>query len=191
MKRIQAAVLSFALVTVFHSAVAQDVPKSILTPNKVESTLGTLEYKDGAPSQATADKVYDNLDLMHGVEAFVNAYQGASTYAIWKGFNDAGIPDNSVLIFSDLMDSKSLFLTANADVVYFWSNIDLTKGPMVVETPPLSLGVMDDMWFHWVTDFGLPGPDRGEAGKYLLLPRATRANCPTTDTWWGGYGRRG
>jgi hypothetical protein len=64
---------------------------------------------------------------MRGVEAFVNAYQGASTYAIWKGFNDAGIPDNPVLIFSELMDSKSLFLTANADVVYFWSNIDLTQ----------------------------------------------------------------
>jgi len=170
--------LSFALVTVLHSAVAQDVPKSILTPDKVASSLGTLEYKDGAPSPATADKVYDNLDLMHGVEAFVNAYQGASTYAIWKGFNDAGIPDNSVLIFSELMDSKSLFLTANADVVYFWSNIDLTKGPMVVETPPLSLGVMDDMWFHWVTDFGLPGPDRGEGGKFLLLPPGYKGELP-------------
>jgi hypothetical protein len=178
MKRIQLAVLSFALVTVLHFAVAQEIPKSISTPDKVASSLGTLEYKDGAPNKATADKVYDNLDLMHGVEAFVNAYQGASTYAIWKGFNDAGIPDNSVLIFSELMDSKSLFLTANADVVYFWSNIDLTKGPMVVETPPMSLGVMDDMWFHWVTDFGLPGPDRGEGGKYLLLPPGYKGELP-------------
>ena len=25
------------------------------------------------------------------------------------------------------------------------------------------------MWFRWVTDFGLPGPDRGEGGKYLLV----------------------
>src|SRR5271169_3272192 len=122
-----AIVVALALLAV--SVQAQEVPRSILTPDKVASSLGTLEYKDGAPSQATADKVYDNLDLMHGVEAFVNAYQGASTYAVWKGFNDAGIPDNSVLIFSELMDAKSLFLTANADVVYFWSNVDLTKGP--------------------------------------------------------------
>lgn len=170
--------MSFVFAAALHQAVAQQIPKSISTPDKVASTLGTLEYKDGAPSQATADKVYDNLDLMHGVEAFVNAYQGASTYAIWKGFNDAGIPDNSVLIFSELMDSKSLFLTANADVVYFWSNIDLTKGPMVVETPPMSLGVMDDMWFRWVTDFGLPGPDRGEGGKYLLLPPGYKGDLP-------------
>jgi hypothetical protein len=26
------------------------------------------------------------------------------------------------------------------------------------------------MWFRWVTDFGVPGPDRGEGGRYLLLP---------------------
>ena len=70
------------------------------------------------------------------------------------------------------MDSKSLFLTANADTVYFWVNLDVTKGPIVVETPPLALGVIDDMWFQWVTDFGLPGPDRARGRKYLF--RAAR-----------------
>ena len=29
---------------------------------------------------------------------------------------------------------------------------------------------IDDYWFRWVIDFGLPGPDRGEGGKYLILP---------------------
>ena len=56
------------------------------------------------------------------------------------------------------MDSKSLFLTANADTVYFWVNLDVTNGPIVVETPPRALSVVDDMWFRWVIDFGLPGP---------------------------------
>jgi hypothetical protein len=107
---------------------------------------------------------------MHGVEAFVNAYQGASVASLFKGFNAAGVPDNTAIIWSELMDSKSLFLTANADTVYFWVNLDLAQGPLVVETPPLALGVMDDAWFRWVTDFGLPGPDRGEGGKYLLVP---------------------
>ena len=75
------------------------------------------------------------------------------------------------------MDAKSLFLTANADTVYFWVNLDATKGPIVVETPPFALGVVDDMWFQWVTDFGLPGPDRGEGGKYLLSAPITKASC--------------
>lgn len=120
--------------------------------------------------------------MMHGVEAFVNAYQGASVAAIFKGCNDVGIPNNTSLIFSDLMDAKSMFLTANADTIYFWANLDVTDGPIVLETPPLSLGVIDDMWFEWITDFGLPGPDRGEGGRYLFLPPGYEGELPD-----GGY----
>ena len=54
----------------------------------------------------------------------------------------------------------------------------MTKGPIVVETPPLSLGVIDDMWFRWAIDFGLPGPDRGEGGKYLLVPPGYTGDLP-------------
>ena len=158
--------------------VSMETQTSITTPDKVESSIGTLEYKDGAPSKETVAKAYDYLDLMHGVEAFVNAYQGASVAAIFKGCEEAGVPNNTALIFSELMDAKSLFLTANADTVYFWVNLDVTEGPIVVETPPLALGVVDDMWFQWVTDFGLPGPDRGEGGKYLFVPPGYKGELP-------------
>jgi hypothetical protein len=93
------------------------------------------------------------------------------------------VKDNEgVLIFSGLMDAQSLFLTANADTVYFIGNIDLSKGPMVVETPPDTLGLFDDLWFRWVIDFGAPGPDRGQGGKYLLLPPGYAGPLPE-----GGY----
>ncbi|TPG77999.1 DUF1254 domain-containing protein [Pseudomonas mandelii] len=168
-----AAVLVATVIIVAGEATAQTssaIPPAITTPDQIQTSLGTLEFKDGAPSKETVAKIYDNLDLMHGVEAFVNAYQGASVAAIFKGFNEAGVPDNTALIWSELMDSKSLFLTANADTIYFWVNLDVTNGPLVVETPPMSLGVIDDIWFRWVTDIGLPGPDRGEGGRYLLVP---------------------
>ena len=74
-----------------------------------------------------------------------------------------------MLIFSELMDSRSLFLTANADTVYYISFLDLSDGPLVLETPPDALGLIDDMWFRWITDFGLPGADRGQGGTYLLV----------------------
>ena len=74
-----------------------------------------------------------------------------------------------MLIFSELMDSRSLFLTANADTVYFWSFHDLSQGPLVFETPSDTLGLFDDMWFRWISDFGLPGADRGQGGTYLLV----------------------
>jgi hypothetical protein len=71
------------------------------------------------------------------VSAFLNGLRGVSIYAARQGIRAAGVKDNEgVLIFSGLMDSRSLFLTANADTVYFLANIDLSKGPMVIETPP-------------------------------------------------------
>jgi hypothetical protein len=146
------------------------IPPAITTPDKVETRIGTLEFKDGAPSAETVTKVYDNLDFTHAFEAFVNTMEGVSIEALHKGFLSIGVNDNEVLIFSELMDAKSLFLTANADTVYFLGVLDLSKGPMVLEAPPKALGAIDDRWFRWVTDFGAPGPDRGEGGKYLILP---------------------
>jgi hypothetical protein len=146
------------------------ISPAISTPDKVETRIGTLDFKDGMPSKETIAKVYDNLDFMHAFEAFVNTFQGVSIHALHKGFLSIGVKDNEVLIFSELMDAKSLYLTANADTVYYMGMLDLTKGPIVLEVPPKALGAIDDYWFRWVIDIGLPGADRGEGGKYLILP---------------------
>jgi hypothetical protein len=145
------------------------VPQAITTPSSVKAGIGALEFTDGYPTGETAEKLRDHLDYLHGVETFMNTIQGVSLYAMRKGFLDAGINDGDVLMFSELMDSRSLFLTANADTVYYISFLDLSDGPLVLETPPDALGLIDDMWFRWVTDFGLPGADRGQGGTYLLV----------------------
>ena len=167
-----AATLICATSALSHMAAAQApaVPPILITPDTVDTRIGKLEFKDGAPSVETAARVYDALDFTRGLDAFLNSYGGASAYAIRKGFMDIGAEDNTVVIFPELMDAKSLFLTANADTVYYLAIVDLTKGPIVVEQPPKGLGTINDMWFGWIIDIGFPGPDRGEGGKYLLLP---------------------
>jgi hypothetical protein len=95
---------------------------------------------------------------MRGTDAFMNSFSGASAYAIRQGFQSIGAEDNSVVIFSDLMDSNSLFLTANADTIYTLAVLDLTKGPLVVDVPPMSLGALNDMWFGWIIDTARPAP---------------------------------
>jgi hypothetical protein len=136
----------------------------------VDTRIGTLEFTDGMPSRDTLDKVNNNLDFTHAFDAFVNTIQGVNLHAFHRGFLDAGVSDNEVIIFSELMDSTSLFLTTNADMVYAGGFLDLTDGPMVFETPPMLLGAINDYWFRWVIDVGAPGPDRGRGGKYLVLP---------------------
>jgi hypothetical protein len=179
-ERLRLLVVLVALFSAPGLAIAQapGVPPAITTPDRVPSRLGPLEFKDGAPSKATLEKVYDHLDFTHAYEAFVNTMQGVNAAAARKGLLDIGVKDNEILIFSELMDSKSLFLTANADTVYFFGFIDLSKGPMVFQSPPGALGVVDDMWWRWVTDFGLPGPDRSQGGNYLLLPPGYDGRLP-------------
>jgi hypothetical protein len=180
-----AAVVVCATLVLPRFALAQTppaIPPSIITPDQVESRLGTLDFKDGAPSKATLEKAYDYIDFTHAYDAFVNTMQGVSLVAARRGFLDASVKDNEILIFSELMDAKSLFLTANADTVYFLGFIDVSKGPMMFEVPPKVLGTLDDMWFRWVIDFGLPGPDRGLGGKYLILPPGYDGPVPE-----GGY----
>jgi hypothetical protein len=149
---------------------ATGIPPSLITPDKVDTRIGALQFKDGAPSTDTAAKIYDTLDFTRGLDAFLNSYGGASAYAIHQGILSIGAEDNTVVIFPELMDSKSLFLTANADTIYSFAVVDLTKGPMVVEQPTKGVGTINDMWFGWIIDVGFPGPDRGEGGKYLILP---------------------
>ncbi|WP_270046679.1 DUF1254 domain-containing protein [Solirubrobacter ginsenosidimutans] len=145
------------------------MPTAITTPSSVKAGIGALEFTDGYPKGETAEKLRDHLDYLHGVETLMNTIQGVSVFAIRKAFLEAGIEDGDVAIFSELMDSRTLALTANADTVYFWTFLDLSQGPLVLETPTDTLGLLDDMWFRWISDFGLPGADRGQGGKYLVV----------------------
>jgi hypothetical protein len=146
-----------------------DIPKSILTPDKVETSIGTFEYFDGFPTKRTAQKCYDYLDTMRAVDVFVNCLPVASLVAMREGVASAGVTGNTVGIYENLMDSKSLFLTPNTESVYAAVWIDLSKGPMVVESAPNTLGICDDFWFRYVADLGNAGPDQGRGGRFLFI----------------------
>jgi hypothetical protein len=158
-----------------------DIPENVLTPNKVETRIGTLEFFDGIPTRETAELVYDNLDFLRGVETFLNGIPAASLEAFRVGQEEIGAGNsNQVLIFDQLMDSKSLFLTGNASTVYVCAFLDLKKdGATVVEVPAGSgPGTIDDAFFRHVIDLGPPGPDRGKGGKYLILPPDYEGDVP-------------
>jgi len=57
---------------------------------------------------SAVEKVYDTLDFTRALDAFRNSYGGASACAIRRGLLNIGAEDNSVTIYPELMDSKSL-----------------------------------------------------------------------------------
>jgi hypothetical protein len=149
------------------------IPESVMTPDKVETRIGTLEFFDGIPTKKTAALLYDNLDFMRGVETFLNGIPATSIEGLRLGLASLGAKNsNQVVIFDKLMDSTPLFLTGNTSTVYCVPFLDLKKdGPTVVEIPAgAGPGTVNDAYFRFVIDMGAPGPDRGKGGKYLILP---------------------
>ena len=180
-----AAVVACAALTLPDFAAAQTgpaIPPSLTTPDKVETRIGTLEFKDGAPSKATLDKVYDNLDFTYAFRAFTDTLQGVSIHALRKGMQSIGMKDNEV----------HRLLRVNGCQVAVpdgQCRHDLRHG--LLRSHKRSRGDGDaaqvsrccaDAWFRWVIDLGVPGPDRGEGGKYLILPPDYSGPLPE-----GGY----
>ena len=93
-----------------------DIPAGIATPDKLETRLGTLTSVDGVPDAATAQKVFDNLDFQRAVQAYLSSIQIASMNGMREGILKWGPANYTALLFEELMDSKTLFLTPNTSL---------------------------------------------------------------------------
>jgi hypothetical protein len=192
-------VIASALFLIAGTAVAADlptpgfnnkIPEQIMTPNTVATRLGTLKFVDGVPTAETTQKLHDNLDFLRGVEVFLNFIPAASLEAMRLGNAEMGATrSNQAVIMDRLLDSNPLFLTGNTDTVYCSVILDLqTDGPTVVEVPAGSgPATVNDAFFRFVIDMGAPGPDRGQGGKYLIVPAEFTGALPKDKKDGGEY----
>jgi hypothetical protein len=156
-----------------------DVPEWVTTPDRVETKmLGTLDFNDGMPGEETQRKVYDFIDTARATEAFLNGIPAASIFGLLEGVKEAGVKPGELAITEDLLDARSLFLTANTSTIYCFAEINVKDGPLVMTLPPGVLGPLDDAYFRWVTDVGLTGPDMGRGGNYIFAHRDYENEIP-------------
>ena len=170
----------FAGLSSAHAEVTKETLESISIPDKVETAIGSLDFFDGVPSDATIEKLYSNLDRMRGVDVFLDNVGAVSMYSVRKGLADAGAKGaNKIALFEQLMDSQTLVVTANTSTLYAYTYTDLaTDGPTVLDIPPGMLGFLNDAWQRFVGNMGVTGPDKGKGGKYLVLPPGYDGEVP-------------
>jgi hypothetical protein len=162
---------------------ADTVPPATLPPavgSTIETRIGSLTLESGYPSPETLTKLYDELDFQRAVQAYVWATPIVSLDALrvanetdWNvGFNMVGIADQYT-------DPSIEALTANDTTIYAVSFVDLAiDGPVVIDSPAGAYGVIDDYWQRPVVEIGPFGPDKGQGGKFLVLPAADPAAVP-------------
>ena len=175
-----AALLSLALAVPGAAQYKMSTPiaPGVAVPDKVETSLGTLNLQYGYPDDATTRKIYDNLDASRALQAYLLAIPIVNQAAMRASMRALG-PDNQTdVIWENLVDSKTVELTANDNTVYNFIWLNTKKGPLVLEIPPKVLGAIDDFWYRWVADVGVTGADKGQGGKYLVLPPGYKGAIP-------------
>jgi hypothetical protein len=159
--------------------------------------LDEYEFVGGYPTEATIQKVYDQLDIQRATQVYVDFMPLASQNSIFESsIEDYGlINPGDVGIYTEPGEGKSdaIGLTYNTESIYVTIYTDLkADGPTVIESPPNVLGMVDDGWMRFITDIGNAGPDKGKGGKYLLLPPGYDGDvpegyvvfeCPTYRNW--------
>ena len=154
------------------------MPPGVAAPDKLETRLGTLRFESGVPDITSTDKLFDNLDFQHALQAYLLGLPPVNQLANRQAILSMGPANITVPIWEQMVDSRTVELTANDNTPYTWFWLDLRNGPLVLEVPPKVLGLIDDMWYHWSGDVGITGPDRGRGGKYLLLPPGYKGDVP-------------
>jgi hypothetical protein len=177
---IAAAVAGMQILSSAQAQVPAETLKSISIPNKVDTTIGPLEFFDGTPTGNTVKALYDNLDRTRGLGVYLDNSGAVSIHSVLVGIAEQGAnAPNKIALFEGLMDSQTLVVTANTSTLYAYSGTDLANdGPTVIEAPPNMLGFLDDAWQRYVGDIGFRGPDKGKGGKYLVLPPGYKGAVP-------------
>jgi hypothetical protein len=150
--------------------------------------LADSAFSQNRPTAETARTLTDELLFQRATQAYLWALPLLNTVGMKEGSERVfGAGYNVLPIWKKRLDAKTLVTTPNSDVIYAMSYLDLDlDGPIVFEAPPRLQGILLDFWQRpipvdggrYFGDVGLPGPDAGNGGKFLLLPPGYSGDVP-------------
>ena len=134
--------------------------------------LANAPFQGNYPTKQSSQMLLDELFFQRAVQAYLFALPAVNMYAMKEGSEKVfGKGYNVLPIWKERLDAKTLITTPNSDVIYALSYLDLNSdGPMVLEVPRSLQGILDDFWQRPLSDVGFAGPDKGDGGKYLIVP---------------------
>jgi len=139
-------------------------------------TITLLLVNCTSQSKAQEQNLHDEMTEYRSVEALVWAMPLLNFKQFRDGHKELGVNYNDVAYHSKIQDWKFQTATPNNTTPYvnfFWN---IQDGPIVVEIPPSSDGVgifgtLMDAWQRPIDDVGAKGRDKGNGGKYVLVPK--------------------
>ena len=150
--------------------------------------LANAEFAENRPTAESAQMLREELLFQRATQTYLWALPLINTLGMKEGSEKTfGAGYNVLPVWKKRLDAKTLVTTPNSDVIYAMGYVDLGKdGPIVFEAPPGLQGILLDFWQRpipvdggkFAGDVGLPGPDAGKGGKFLLLPPGYEGDVP-------------
>ncbi len=130
----------------------------------LDTRIGKLEFThafiNGYPTDATVEKLFDEMDFQRAVQAYIWSIPLVSM-AQWRYAHEKGLgAENGQIVFVESYKDKLGGLTYNATTPYVLPFIDLAEGPWILEMPepPGKVrGAAHDMWQIGITQITEPG----------------------------------
>lgn len=150
--------------------------------------LANAPFVENRPTAETAQTLREELLFQRATQAYLWALPLINTLGMKFGSEKVfGEGYNVLPVWKKRLDARTLVTTPNSDVIYAMSYVDLGRdGPLVFEAPPNLQGILLDFWQRPIPvdggkffgDVGLPGPDGGKGGKFLILPPGYTGEVP-------------
>jgi hypothetical protein len=139
-----------------------------------------IRMEAGQPAVGIIPELYDELDFQRAVQAYVWATPFVSLSAVFDGMErDFGASLYKQVVFEQSVTPDMSVFTGNNSTIYAFGQLDLAKhGPIVLEAPAGTLGGIDNHWQYPLSDIGPFGPDKGEGGKFLIVPPGFEGTIP-------------
>ena len=144
-----------------------------------ETRLGKLDFENDYVTEETAAKLREELQFQAAVQTYLWSFPIANVMSLRDGHRAVGIKNTAIPIFEDYLTPKTVVPTGNQSTIYAYNILTLGEEPMVLVVPPDVVGFVGDAWQRPQGDLGRPGPDRGEGGKYLLVPPGYEGEIPS------------
>lgn len=140
----------------------------------------------GKPPAGLKPSVEDldyQVKYQRAFEVVLWSMPAVSIYRFNEGDAALSTEPNTILAFSSGATPQAEILSANNVTPYIFSQTDLSKGPVVLEIPPVSdkaslYGQVVDHWQITIADVGPSGIDKGKGAKLLLTPPGYEGNIP-------------
>lgn len=157
-------------------------------------SLAGVDLSGGYPSVEARQVLNDELYFQRATQVYLWSLPAVNMWAMKIGLEGiSGVGYQVLSVTEQRLKPRTVITTPNSDVIYGMGFADLSEtGPLEIIAPPKLQALLDDFWqqplvgptidgHSYLGDIGIPGPDKGDGGKYLIVPDDYEGDLDTSD----------